>query len=455
MSTTTIEREAPARGSLRPMVALLTAFGISLVGTRLSMIAVPLFVLQTTGSPTRTGLVAMAEMLPYVLAQGLSGPVTDRVGPRRMSITSDVVSVAVVGLIPVLHQAGLLHFATLLALVAVAGAVRGPGDSAKYVLAPAVAKAAGQPNERVLGLEDGISRAASVIGPLLAAVLVTAVGAATAIALDAATFAIAAVVFLVALRPSEARPAKGTDGEPGPDAGDDESYLVRLRAGARFVWSDGLLRSIVAMVAVTNLLDAALSGVLIAVWAQHRGGGAGLMGAAAAALSTGAVIGAFTAAVIGHRMPRRVAFAVGFFVIGAPRFAVLGFDVPLVVVFVVLFVGGLGCGVINPILGAVEMERIPEHMRARVMSLMTSLAWSLIPFGGLVGGLLATRLGIGPALLVCGVVYFVATTLPALRPEWARMNRSAPVVAPVLEHVPNAVSPEMADHGVTFDAPAR
>ena len=181
------------------------------------------------------------------------------------------------------------------------------------------------------------------------------------------------------------------------------------------------------MVAVTNLLDAALSGVLMAVWAEHRGGGAALMGAAAAAMSSGALIGALTAAVIGHRLPRRAAFALGFFVIGAPRFAVLGFDAPLAVVFVVLFVGGLGCGVINPILGAVEMERIPEHMRARVMSLMTSMAWSLIPFGGLVGGLLATRLGIGPALLVCGACYLVATTMPVLRPEWAQMNRAEPV----------------------------
>ena len=226
-----VDAPTPARGSLRPMIALLSAFGISLVGTRLSMIALPLFVLQTTGSPTRTGVVAMAEMLPYVLAQALSGPVTDRVGPRRMSITSDVVSVVVVGTIPVLHQAGMLHFGTLVALVAIAGAIRGPGDSAKYVLAPAVAKAAGQPNERVLGLEDGISRAASVIGPLAAAALVTLVGAATAIALDAATFAVAAVIFLVALRPSEARLAPGAPDAPGTA----HSRTTRVRT--RATWS--------------------------------------------------------------------------------------------------------------------------------------------------------------------------------------------------------------------------
>jgi MFS family permease len=405
--------------SRRPVAVLLAAYGTSLVGTRLSMIAVPLFVLETTGSPTRTGLVAMAEMGPYVISQALAGPVTDRVGPRRMSILSDAVSVLLVGLIPTLHALGALHFATLLVLMGLAGAVRGPGDSAKYVLAPVVARASAQPVERVLGLTDGISRAASVVGPLAAAALVTVVGPATAISLDAASFAVSALVIGLGLRAAEAR----SDAAPHED--DALPYLQRLRQGARFVRRDGLLRSIVAMIGVTNLLDAAYSGVLIAVWAQHRGGGAGLMGVAAAATSSGAVIGALTAAWVGHRLPRRAAFTLGVFGIGLPRFAVLGLDAPLWLVVVVLFVGGIGAGLINPILGAVELERIPEHLRARVMSLITSMAWALIPFGGVVGGVLSEQLGISTALLVCGAAYFVATTLPALRPEWKQMNRAA------------------------------
>ncbi len=420
MSTTRPQPQSTAtRPSRRPVAVLLAAYGTSLVGTRLSMIAVPLFVLETTGSATRTGLVAMAEMGPYVVSQALAGPLTDRVGPRRMSILSDLVSAVLVGLIPALHAAGALHFGTLLALMALAGAVRGPGDSAKYVLAPVVAAVSAQPVERVLGLTDSISRAASVVGPLAAAGLVTAVGPATAITLDAVSFAVSGLVIGLGLRAAEARSTTA------PHDDDTAPYLQRLRQGARFVWRDGLLRSIVAMIGVTNLLDAAYAGVLIAVWAQHRGGGAGLMGVAAAATSAGAVIGALTAASVGHRLPRRAAFTLGFFGIGLPRFAVLGLDAPLWLVVTVLFVGGLGGGVINPILGAVELERIPEHLRARVMSLITSMAWALIPFGGVVGGVLSEQLGISTALLVCGGVYFVATTLPALRPEWKQMNRTA------------------------------
>ena len=64
----------------------LVAVAISITGTRVSMIAIPWLVLTTTGSPTKTGLVAFAEMAPLVAAQVLSGPLTDRIGARRMAV---------------------------------------------------------------------------------------------------------------------------------------------------------------------------------------------------------------------------------------------------------------------------------------------------------------------------------------------------------------------------------
>jgi nitrate/nitrite transporter NarK len=163
--------------SQRPLVVLLAAAGISLVGTRLSMIALPLFVLSTTGSATRTGVAAFAEMAPYVIAQALAGPVTDRLGARRVSIVVRPGQRGRGGPHPVAAPARRPELRSPLALMAVAGLVRGPGDAAKYVLVPPVAAAAGQPVERVLGLEDGINRAASIVGPLGAAALVGLVGA--------------------------------------------------------------------------------------------------------------------------------------------------------------------------------------------------------------------------------------------------------------------------------------
>ena len=84
---------------------------------------------------------------------------------------------------------------------------------------------------------------------------------------------------------------------------------------------------------------------------------------------------------------------------------------------------GFAAGFINPVLGAVVFERIPAHLMGRVSALNTALCWSLIPLGGLVGGLLVGGFGLGVAMLLCGAAYFAATTLPALQPRWRDMDR--------------------------------
>jgi MFS family permease len=84
--------------------------------------------------------------------------------------------------------------------------------------------------------------------------------------------------------------------------------------------------------------------------------------------------------------------------------------------------GGFAAGFINPILGAVIYERIPRHLMGRVTALNTSLCWSLIPFGGILGGAAIAGIGLSPALLVLGLAYFAATMLPTVRPEWRTID---------------------------------
>jgi Na+/melibiose symporter-like transporter len=172
----------------------LTSEAVSLTGTRVSMIAIPWLVLTTTGSAVQTGIVAFAEMTPYVVLKALAGPLTDRLGPRRVCVSADLVSVVVVGAVPLLHALELLTFPLLLVLVALAGAVRGPGDGARHALVPAVVDLAGVTLERATGLSGAVERLASTLGAAFAGVLVAAVGPAPALVLDAASFGISAVV---------------------------------------------------------------------------------------------------------------------------------------------------------------------------------------------------------------------------------------------------------------------
>ena len=142
--------------SRRGLIGLLSAEAVSLVGTRMSMLAVPWFVLITTGSATRTGLAAFAELAPYVLMQAVGGPVVDKFGARSVSIATDIIAGLGLLAVPLLHAADKLSFAVLLGLLAGTGFVRGAGDIARLVLLPGVQEAAETPMERVTGIYVGV-----------------------------------------------------------------------------------------------------------------------------------------------------------------------------------------------------------------------------------------------------------------------------------------------------------
>jgi hypothetical protein len=105
-----------AGASRRPVYAVLTAEGISQVGNMMTIVAGPWFVLQTTGSAAKTGLVGAALALGLLMPI-LGGPLVDRVGFRRGTVLADVVSAATVASIPALHLAGLLEYWHIVILV--------------------------------------------------------------------------------------------------------------------------------------------------------------------------------------------------------------------------------------------------------------------------------------------------------------------------------------------------
>ncbi|MEU3574833.1 MFS transporter permease [Streptomyces sp. TSRI0445] len=407
--------------SLRPLAGVLAAVAASVTGTRISLIALPWFVLVTTDSATLTGLVAFCEMAPYVLVKALSGPLVDRTGPRTVSWTTDLASAAAAASIPLLHTLDLLSFPVLLGLVAVIGAARGPGDLAKEVMVPEAAERAGTPLERAMGLSGVIERLASTIGPAAGGALVALLGPMTGLAVNAGCFVLGSVIVAVALPRGMGRPA--VDPSAPADA-QEPGYWRRFGEGFTFLRGEPLLLAVIVVVGITNLLDAAMTTLMVPVWAGESGQGPAAIGLVSTAMGAAAAVGSLIAAMAAHRLPRRAVFLLGFLLAGAPRFLVLAVDAPLAVVLAVFAVSGFGAGFINPVLGAVLVERVPRRMLGRVNALGDSLAWSGIPLGGLLAGAAVTAAGLTPVLLACGAVYFLTTTLAGLRPEWRAMDRS-------------------------------
>ena len=177
------------------------------------------------------------------------------------------------------------------------------------------------------------------------------------------------------------------------------------------------------MVAVTNLLDLAWSAVLLPVWAHDSGAGVGAVGLVFSVWGGASMLGSVVAAAYGTRLPRFPTYLVAFLVTGLPRFVLFAIGVPLWAILAMCVIGGASSGFLNPVLGAVQFERIPRAMVGRVTALNSALCWSLMPFGGVLGGVLVSGIGLSPAMLVVGFAYFAATMAPALIPSFRGMNR--------------------------------
>lgn len=398
--------QKPAQDAKRAIVGLLIGGAVANVGLRVAGLALPWFVLTTTGSAAQTGLVVACEFGPYIVAKTLSGPVVDRWGQRRISILADLGSAVAFGTIPVLFALGVLPFPVLLIMVALGGLLRGPGDNAKDTSVPLVARQAQIGLERVTGLWGAIERGAGLVGPGLAAVLIAVLGGAGTIVITAACFAGCALIWLL-IMPRELGASAG-------DADAEGSYGARLREGFRFLIKDRLLVTLVFMIAVTNLLDIGKSSVLLPVWAVDHGYGVAVVGALLTCFAVTAMISSLVASAVGSRLPRRLTYFVAFTVAGPPPFLVLALDPPVWTIALVFAVAGFAAGFLNPMLGAIFFERIPQPLLGRVGGLADGIAWAGVPFGGLVAAGLIALTGLTPALVIAGSLYAAATFLPAV-----------------------------------------
>ncbi|MEV6265003.1 MFS transporter [Streptomyces sp. NPDC051784] len=407
-----------------PLSAVLAANSISTAGTSLTLIGVPWFVLETTGSAGRAGVVAFCATLPIVVAALVGGPVIDRIGRRRVSVASDTVCGVAVAAIPLLHHAGGLHFWMLCALMALNGLAHTPGNTARYVLVPDLAEHAGITLARAASLFDAVSRGARMVGAALAGVLIAATGAQTVLLLDAATFGLSALLVAVGMRGLRAA-------EPVKSAAPVSlrAYGSELREGYAYLLGNRLLLAVVVMVMFMNGTDQGWNAVLLPVHAESRLGGATDLGLLTALFGAGGLTGALLYGAVGHRFPRRTVFSVCVLLCGAPRFAVAALTGTTLPLAVTMALGGVAGGMLNPILTTVTYERVPEELRSRVAGALTAGCELAMPVGGLAAGLLVEGLGATGALLAMGGVYFLATLGPSVLPAWRGMDAPGPDVS--------------------------
>jgi MFS family permease len=212
----------------RRLLALLVAETISTTGAQMTWLALPWFVLTTTGSATRTSIVLVAEIVGLALLGLPGGAMLARLGARRTMIVCDSVRAPVVALIPVLYWAGALSFPVLPMVAFGLGAATAPYFAAQKVIVPELLGEDEQLVTKANALLQAATRTTLLAGPVLAGVLIGVIGATSVLLVDAATYVVSALLVAVFV------PQR----EPVEERREDRD----IRRGLRFIVRDPLLR---------------------------------------------------------------------------------------------------------------------------------------------------------------------------------------------------------------------
>jgi MFS family permease len=416
--TATRGREAlPSTGPSRTGVrALWGANGVSALGAQTTNIAIPWFILETTGSAAQTALVATAMTVGAVLASALSGPLIDRFGFRRASVVTDVVSGLGVAAIPVLYAAGLLRYWLILVLVFLITCMQAPGDSARYALVPGLSARAAMTVERANAVDRSIARGTMVVGPVVGGLLIAVFGPADVLYVQAAAFLVSALLVAALVHPRGH--ADGGAAAPGSIAG----YRTELMVGLRFVAGSSLLVSVVLVASVANAIDGSLITVVLPVYVQEIWSSPTDLGFLVSAIGAGSLLGTAVFGAIGQRMPRRLTFLLGGAGGALLLYGGLALTPPLgAMVFLVLLAGAVG-GPVLPLLFTVVQTTTPPEVYGRVFGALQSLSAAVAPFGIAAVGFAIEAAGVVSTVVVLGAVYLALTLGMLLNPALHRMD---------------------------------
>ncbi|WP_319464250.1 MFS transporter [Micromonospora sp. RTP1Z1] len=385
------------------LLALFVAKLLSTFGSWLTLLALPWFVLVTTGSPVKMSAVLAAEFLGVVTLGLPSGRVVARLGVRRTMLICDAARVPLMALIPLLHQAGWLSLPALLAVSFSLGAFTAPYvSSQRLILADLLGPTRGTDEKllaRANSLIDGATRVAALAGPALGGLLIALLGPAQVLWIDAGTYLISYVILVAFVRP----PATVVAGAHR------ESHRVSDEQGDTFAGLRHALRHralrlfVLAQTLVTISVPAVFICLPVLVL-DDLGGDPRTLGLLTAANGAGLAIGSLVAVTSLGRMNNTA-------LTGAALLQCAPLWLLLVDQTFVMASGLFLVGLATPLLAATVNTRVtlrsPAPIRPHVMTAVTTTE-NLAAFVGYTAA--------GPALQLSGLrtVFAVIATLAAL-----------------------------------------
>ena len=388
----------------------------SSLGSSVTSLALPLVALTVLhAGVVAVGLLSAAAWLPWLVVGLPAGAWVDRLPRRPVMMTCDAASLLLFASVPVAVWLHALTMTQLLLVALLAGVAKVFFSTAYRAYLPALVPESDlvEANARLQGSES----ASQVVGPGLAGVLAQVAGAAGALLLDAASFAVS----LLCLR--------RIDAVETPTVVERRPLRREIGDGLRFVARDPLLRVTTVFGCACNLVLAGYGAIQLTFLVRGVGLSAGPAGLLVAVGSAGGVVGAVAAPALVRRLGSARALLVT--KLGAP---VLGLLIPLTaggwrLAFFGLgsfgMVGGIVAG--NVVMGGFMQAYCPRAMMGRITTSIQVVNFGAIPLGAVAAGLLAQHAGFGPALWILFVGFVVAASILLAAP--IRHRRDLPTRA--------------------------
>ena len=381
---------------------------ISLTGTWMQQIAQSWLVYRITQSAALLGLVTFAGQIPVFLFAPIAGAVADRVSRHRIVVLTQTAAMVLAFILAALTLSGAIrvwHLFVLTTLLGIVNAFDVPARQAFMV------DMVGRDDlMNAIALNSSMVNGARVVGPAIAGGVVTTVGEGWCFFINGVSY-IAVIIGLLLMRLEHVRRVTRSGG----------SALADIADGFRFVGRTAPVRALLILLGVVSVTAMPYL-VLMPVFADEiLHGGAAALGLLTGASGVGALAGALSLAV------RRGFKGLGTWV----AVSTFGFGIALAL-FAWSRMFWLSAALLVPV-GAMMMVQmaasntliqamVPDHLRGRVMAVYSMMFMGMAPFGALLAGWMAGRIGaprtvtIGAAVSIVAAIVF-RLQLPAIRGE--------------------------------------
>ncbi|MDX3772187.1 MULTISPECIES: MFS transporter [unclassified Streptomyces] len=340
--------------------ALFAAEFVSVLGSSLTIVAIPWLILTETGSARAMGVVMAAQMAGSALLGTLGASWAGRAGPRRTMLLGDACRGVLIALVPLFTAAGPLAVPlTAVAMFGIGGLIA-PYAAAQQAMLPGVVGEEERLLSRATAALQGTMRLSMMLGPPLAGALVGLLGATPVVLVDAASFAVS-LVLLHRCLPKEAatvplaRPSRFGS------------------AGVRTLLADPLTATWSLALVCSEFAWQGLFAAIPVVALEFGGRGATVAGVLSGSFAAAALTGTLLVGPLLRRLPAAV-LAVGGRLLLALSFFALLLPLGVTAVLCCLVVAGLLNGISSAPVSAVRALRLPASLRSEALTVATAVA---------------------------------------------------------------------------------